>query len=72
MLYHSVGPDTARRYEGSDGLYTMNQVNQYAEVANQYAVISLEGQESGATGRNGEYETSDHNKVGFSGFIIFY
>ena len=52
----------------------LNQVNQYAEVANQYAVVGLEGQEGGATGRNGEYETSSHSKVGFPffSFIILF
>ena len=43
----------------------MNQVNQYTEVANQYAVVGLVGQESGAAGRNGEYETSSHSNVCF-------
>lgn len=64
-----MGPDTACRYEGSGGLPVVNPisnyVNQHSEVANQYAEIGLEGQESarGGTGRNGECETSSHNKV---------
>ena len=47
--YHCVGPDTALRHgDDYNGLYAvnpMNQINQYSEVANQYAEVGLKGQE---------------------------
>ena len=67
VLYHSVGQDAALRHGENNGLCAvnrMNQVDQYSEVANQYAEIGLEGQERRAAGRNGEYENSSHSKVG--------
>ena len=68
VLYHSVGPDAALRHNENNGLYAVNptnQVDQYSEVANQYAEVGLKGQERRTAGRNGEYENSSHSKVGF-------
>ena len=39
VLYHSVGPATMVKPRDGDGLYPMNQINQYAEVSSPYTEI---------------------------------
>ena len=72
VLYHSVGPNALTKPNDDRGLCIvnpMNQVNQYAEIAGQYAEV---GDFKETADRSGEYKNSNTSKVGCVHVLVSY